>query len=124
MKMKVQTVKHIMGSLYFWFQRDEMLPLAHREDWIMFNRTIDECIVTVLRVIYLLNDKILIKPKRARVVLDQCQVKPAEIAQRLEDLYLHRNSLEDARTKVEQGREILSDLSALISEHLPGASRK
>ena len=32
--------------------------------------------------------------------------------------------IEDARTKVEQGREILSDLSALISEHLPGASRR
>ena len=124
MKMKVQTVKHIMGSLYFWFQRTELLTLAHRGDWIMFNRTISECVVTVLRVIYLLNDKIMIKPKRARLVLDQCKLKPVEIARRLEDLYIHRNSLEDAITKVEQGREILSDLAALISEYLPGAVRR
>jgi len=124
MKMKVETVRHTMGSLYFWFQRDALLTLAHRKDWIMFNRTISECVVIILRVIYLLNDRIMIKPKRTRIVLDQCKFKPVEIAQKLEDLYLHRNSLEDAMAKVAQGREILRDLVALISEQLPDASRK
>mgnify|MGYP001359859408 CR=1 FL=1 len=62
--MKRGRIHNVMGSLNFYFRGGSLLQLARRGDWIMVNRTLDESVLGILRVIYLLNDGMMVKPKR------------------------------------------------------------
>lgn len=116
-EVKEKVFQKEMPSLSFWFKSDHLLMLAERSDWIMVNRTINMSIEGILRVIYLLNDEIMIKPKRTRIHLEQCTIKPPDIQIRLENLYLHKNTLADVKDKIEQMLSIIDDLKALIQQH-------
>lgn len=115
--VKEKVFRKEIPSLSFWFRSNHLLMLAERSDWIMVNRTINMSIEGILRVIYLLNDEIMIKPKRTRIHLNQCAIKPHDIQARLENLYLHKNTLADAKDKVDQMLSILSDLEELVQKH-------
>ncbi|HCR19371.1 MAG TPA: hypothetical protein DIU35_17985 [Candidatus Latescibacteria bacterium] len=100
--MKRGTIANVMGSLNFYFRGGNLLQLAERGDWIMVNRVLNESVMGMLRIVYLLNDRMMVKPKRTRIEMDGFQRKPRRISDRLEDLYLLRNTVSDVKTKVDQ----------------------
>jgi hypothetical protein len=112
--MKRGMIHNVMGSLNFYFRGGSLLQLARRGDWIMVNRTLDESVLGILRVIYLLNDGMMVKPKRTRVEMDGFRLKPQGISKRLEDLYLFKNTVADVEAKVAHVIQIFDELHALI----------
>ena len=112
--MKRDTIANVMGSLNFYFRGGSLLQLARRGDWIMVSRTLGKCVLGILRVIYLLNDKVMVKPKRTRVEMESFSRKPQGISDRLEALYLLRNSVADVEVKVAEVIRIFDELYALI----------
>ena len=112
-EMKRTTIHREMASLRFWIKEGNLVQLAERSDWIMVNRTINEAIQGILKIVYLLNEKILIKPKRTGVESDTFGVKPKELVPRLEELYLHKNNLADVKAKVDKAALILDELEQL-----------
>jgi hypothetical protein len=112
--MKRDTIANVMGSLNFYFRGGSLLQLARRGDWIMVSRTLGECVLGILRVIYLLNDRVMVKPKQTRVEMESFSKKPHGISDRLEALYLLKNTVADVGTKVAEVIRIFDELHALI----------
>lgn len=113
-EMKRACIEKDFAGLRFYIRQGTLLPFAERSDWIMANRTINECVVSMLRILYLLNDEIMIKPKMTRQSLDRFTKKPPEASDRLESLYLHQNTFADVQKKVDQLASVLDDLEELI----------
>lgn len=116
-KIKDGLIYHKMSSLNFWFRQNNLIQLAKRSDWLMVNRTINHSIEWLLTVLYLLNDKIYINPKRGGYILDNFKIKPNEIAQRLENLYLLKNTLRDVKSKINSMVSIMDDIEKLIKKN-------
>ena len=119
LEMKKETIHKAMASLRFHFKQGNLLSLAERSDWIMVNRTIDVAVLDILRIVYLLNDQIMIKPKRTRSALGPFGVKPHRLVDRLEGLYMHKNTLVDVQAKVAETASIMDELKELTEQELP-----
>jgi len=115
-KIKNDVIYHRMSSLNFWFKQGNLIQLAKRSDWLMVNRTISHSIEWLLTVLYLLNDKVYINPKRSNFIINDFKIKPKNIVQKLENLYLIKNTLDDVEHKVQSMVSIMSETEKLIEK--------
>lgn len=116
-KIKNDTIHHRMSSLNFWFRQGNLINLTERSDWLMINRTLNHSIEWILTVIYLLNEKIYLNPKRAKNILENCLLKPKNIAKRLENLYILKNTKNDIMKKNKEMVSIMDDVEKLVKKN-------
>jgi hypothetical protein len=115
-EMKSKTIRKQIAGVRFYFREGNIDPLVKRQDWIMVNRTICEGVLSILRVVYLLNDQIMIKPKRTRQELEGLPRKPDDFCGRLEVLFTLKNTDSDARQKSAELEALLSEVEQLVAE--------
>lgn len=77
--MKRDTIHNAWAGLRFYMKEGNALSAAERSDWIMTNGVIEGAVLTILKIVYLLNDAVLIKPKRTRIELEAFPLKPDQL---------------------------------------------